>query len=56
MNIEDMRGDLVVDFLVIDVSHYEYAVKTGKNGVLKLDLLLNLFEVVVSSEDRVGCC
>ena len=55
MDIEDVRGDLVVDFLVVDISNDEDAVETGKNGVLQLNLLLNLLEVVVSSEDGVGC-
>ena len=50
-----MRGNLVIDFFVVDVSDYEDAVKTGKNGVLQLDLFLDLLEVVVSSEDGVGC-
>lgn len=55
MDIEDVRGNLVVDFLVVDISDYEDAIETGKNGVLQLDLLLDLLEVVVSSEDGVGC-
>ena len=55
MDVEDVRGNLVVDFLVVDVSDNEDAVKTGKNGVLQLDLFLDLLEVVVSSEDGVGC-
>ena len=50
-----MGGDLVVDFLVVDVSHYEDAVETRKNGVLQLYLLLDLLEVVIPAEDRVGC-
>lgn len=56
MDVENVWGDLVVDLLIVDISHYEDAVETGKNGVLQLDLLLNLLEVVVSSEDGVGCC
>lgn len=55
MDVENVRGDLVVDFLVVDISDDEDAVETGKNGVLQLDLLLDLLEVVVSSEDGVGC-
>lgn len=54
VQVEDVRGDPCIVFCSIQVSDYEDAVETGKDGGLELDLLTDLLELVVPAVDRIG--
>ena len=51
-----MLGDCFVSLSIVVVADNEDHVESGQNGSLEIDVLAGRLEIVVSSEDRVGCC
>jgi hypothetical protein len=56
VKVDDVRCDRLISRFFSDVLHDEDAIESGKDRALEVDLFCCVFQVIITTEDRVGGC
>jgi hypothetical protein len=56
MQAKDVTRNSLIVFRCVDIFHDEDAIKARQNSCLELDLLSNLFELIIASVNGIGSC